>query len=890
MTRDDSAAGGTGPPRFAGLHLLGLSAFAFAQPLFDLLAGEATFFVARRSQAADVLLLAAALTLGPALALWLIESMVTRLSPGLGRCAHLFFVTGLVALIVMPLLTRGLSAGAASRLPGGAIAGLSLATGAVAAWAYSRWPPATTLATLLAAAAPLFAAGFLLDDAIARIAFEQPTSPSSTQADPAVDATTSVVLVVLDELPITSLLNSAGTFDAALFPNFARFADHATWYRNTTTVHSYTQWALPALLTGNYPRDIDKLPIARDHPDNLFTLLGDSYRMRVLETVTDLCPPELLDDIATAGRAGLGARLASLAHDLPVVYAHIVLPPDLASGLPPIDLGWSDFADPTTGASPTGAAGGGHTPTERGAARDQTEGEPAKRREGGAQERLGRTRHFRALATGDRAAGLADFAEWIDDSTAPTLYYVHVVLPHAPWTYLPSGRRYVDNGVIHSPGSEVWSGHPWLTLQALRRHLLQTGLTDALLGDIIDQLQARDRYDDSLVIVLADHGISFHPGTERREAMTDNASDVAWVPLLLKLPGQRDARIDDRNAELIDVLPTIADVLDVPLPWDVDGHSLLEASPPRPHKTVFRRHAPEPLRLPPGRPAAWPGLERKLEFIGAASDWRDVFAAGPLAELAGRHAADLPAATREGVSAQLDGAAALRNVDLSGGLVPAHVVGRIQAGPGHALPEFVALSLNGRVQSVAPAMPLPTADGRSGEADVSFLLSDEALREGANDVTLFAIVESGGHVALAPLLLPTWELQGGAGRTQLRRSDGRVVEIRPDALQGSVYGATVEDGRLRLVGWAADVDRSRVSDAIVVTADDVPIFSGTSRQPMDRIARRFDDPALRDAGFVHELPLQLFDGDPRGRLRVFAVCGDVATELPHSGEADWVRP
>ncbi|HWT24045.1 MAG TPA: hypothetical protein VN213_11115, partial [Solirubrobacteraceae bacterium] len=62
----------TGAPRAIGfrraaLHLGGLWALAFAQPLFDLLGRNAQFFVARRSTGGDIVLLALGYALVPPL-------------------------------------------------------------------------------------------------------------------------------------------------------------------------------------------------------------------------------------------------------------------------------------------------------------------------------------------------------------------------------------------------------------------------------------------------------------------------------------------------------------------------------------------------------------------------------------------------------------------------------------------------------------------------------------------------------------------------------------------------------------------------------------------------------------------------------------------------------
>jgi len=100
-----------------------------------------------------------------------------------------------------------------------------------------------------------------------------------------------VVLVFFDEFPLQSLLDSGGRIDRRVYPNLAGVADRATWYRNATGVSRFTQWAVPAMLTGRYPSKF-KAPIAQQYPDNLFTLFGQSYNLKVDELVTRLCPTQ----------------------------------------------------------------------------------------------------------------------------------------------------------------------------------------------------------------------------------------------------------------------------------------------------------------------------------------------------------------------------------------------------------------------------------------------------------------------------------------------------------------------------------------------------------------------------------------------------------------------
>jgi hypothetical protein len=110
---------------------------------------------------------------------------------------------------------------------------------------------------------------------------------------------------------------------------------------------------------------------------------------------------------------------------------------------------------------------------------------------------------------------------------------------------------------------------------ARTRHLLQVQWSDRVLGATIDRLRELGRWDDSLVIVTSDHGAGIQPGDSQRLLTRSNETEIAWTPLLVKLPGQTTGAVDDRNALSVDVLPTIAEVVGIEIGWDVVGQSLL---------------------------------------------------------------------------------------------------------------------------------------------------------------------------------------------------------------------------------------------------------------------------------------------------------------------------
>ena len=117
----------------------------------------------------------------------------------------------------------------------------------------------------------------------------------------------------------------------------------------------------------------------------------------------------------------------------------------------------------------------------------------------------------------------------------------------------------------------TWVGPQWLADQGFQRHLLQTEYADKLLGDLLRRLRETGLYDRALMVVLADHGVSFRAGDRRRRPTPTNVQDVASMPLFIKLPGQREGGIEDTAVRTIDVLPTIADELGLKLREPVDG-------------------------------------------------------------------------------------------------------------------------------------------------------------------------------------------------------------------------------------------------------------------------------------------------------------------------------
>jgi hypothetical protein len=219
---------------------------------------------------------------------------------------------------------------------------------------------------------------------------------------------------------------------------------------------------------------------------------------------------------------------------------------------------------------------------------------------------------------------------------SPSLWYVHFMLPHSPWQYLPSGERY---SVRPAPGwgaDEVWNPNQTAVDQDWQRHLFQLGYADTVLGRLVARLRATGLYDRALVVVTADHGISFRAGQKRRPLSPANLQDIAYVPLFVKAPGQQQGQVVTGLARTIDIVPTIAREVRVPIPWQVDGHSLLGPRPVERNVVLIkdggRRFvvpAPALQRLHEQ------ALRREVALFGSGQPLSMVFAVGPDRKLLG---------------------------------------------------------------------------------------------------------------------------------------------------------------------------------------------------------------------------------------------------------------
>jgi hypothetical protein len=702
---------------WAFLELFALVGFVVAQPTLDVLGKAPDFFLFRRADRGEILLLVLAVTVLPALGLWLVELVAGLAGDRARRVVHLLLVTALLGVLALEVGKKLTSVRGAGLVAIGTVAGLA------GGLLYANRSGLRLWLRYLAPAPLVFALVFLLISPVSKLVLPQPGGVVDADSPGVrINPEHPVVMILLDEFPTTSLLDSEGRIDARLYPNFAKLAGQSTWYRNATAVSGLTNWAVPAMLTGRYPGkgQEEASPTAAQYPDNLFTLLGRSYDVEQFQVVTRLCPAEVCQ--ATRDSAPSAAGLKTTLRDSARVFKRIVWPQDVDEN----PTGAWLTADPAEDEKPAIKPGNGPV-----------------------------SPILKEIDKGNEPRQYYNFVKSIEGSDKPTFYFLHLLLPHQPWHYLANGRKYTDRG--DGRNANGWTSEPWPPQLSRQRHLMQTGETDRLIGQVMRRLQEQGMYDDTLFVVTADHGMSFKPGEfGRRVATPGNVDQVLWVPLFIKRPGQQEGQRTDRNWEHVDLVPTVADLLGIKVPWELDGVSQAGAEEPRTRseKWFFSR---------PGARQEFPGPENLAkalrgvtdEMVKAGNGYKGWFQFGPHGDLVGKRPGQVGVDPAPAGSVRVDKLAEYRRVDPESGLLPAQVTGQVSLAAGVPARPAVVVAVNGVIAGVSEIFrEQRDAQGSQpvGPPDkFSAMALDTLFKQGDNRLELFVVDSAGGRVRLRPL-------------------------------------------------------------------------------------------------------------------------------------------
>jgi arylsulfatase A-like enzyme len=182
------------------------------------------------------------------------------------------------------------------------------------------------------------------------------------------------------------------------------------------------------------------------------------------------------------------------------------------------------------------------------------------------------------------------------ESGAPRFIAAGIDRPHLPW-YVP--QKYLDLhpldrielpavraddlddvAEIARPGeADAVAVHEWITAEGrwpegVQAYLASVSFADAMVGRLLDALDASGRAGNTIIVLWGDHG--YHLGEKGRWHKSTLWEESTHVPLIIVAPGvTMPGSRTSRPVSLMDLYPTLAELAGLDTPEHVEGRSLV---------------------------------------------------------------------------------------------------------------------------------------------------------------------------------------------------------------------------------------------------------------------------------------------------------------------------
>jgi Sulfatase len=747
----------------AWLSILTLTTFVIAQPVYEILASNPEFISVRHISNTRLLLIILVFNLLPATVLFLVWLLCDRIHRVLSRIffSILFFAFSLL------LLWQVHNAYLPDWQPFRRSYLLWFAPALLIGLASLKFPKGFRSFLLVLSPVVLFLPALFLYHTWRKAKNPQPPAIAANQAIPRIDGGKlhPVFILLFDELTLRALVNEDGEIDARQFPNFHELSQESHWFRSATANADSTYTSIPVILTGDYHRTED-LGAELDR-NNILALLAPYYDIYVYEPEPFLCS----SSVYHCPDQEAADRFSQLAWDIVCLMAVRALPKALTLNLPPMEMSWGPFEYVSF------------------------------------HERMfRRVRRFDSFlhSIGRR-------------SRRPPFYFFHNELPHSPYVFEADGKIYrVAPYLLHAE----FLNDSAILRELWNRYLMQVAFTDRQLGQFMARLKEAGLYDSSLVIVTADHGISFRPQAAGRRVNVADADLVLRVPLFIKLPFQKVGGASDSDVQHIDLVPTIAHDAGLAVPWKVAG------------REVFGSNLSVRSRI------AYDAGGKRLELSGVPPFSSLTFPDPSSSPLVGQKIEAFRINPDENIGGSLDTLSDWQVVRTAeSGDRRIYMNGWAALLDTRQAPRQVAITVNNEIVSVtSPCFSRPSVASHFGDMSLlrtgwSTSFSTRTLHDGANSVAAYVVLDE-GKKELAPLrhngINEVWQTAPndtavtnlvGKGITEFGlNSDSGVAGSLDDLSEIQIQ--TPPEGvefTIKVEGWAAIPPRGAIPKRIAVS-------------------------------------------------------------------------
>jgi hypothetical protein len=351
-----------------------------------------------------------------------------------------------------------------------------------------------------------------------------------------------IILLLFDTMTASNL--SLYGYPRQTSPNFERFAERATVFHRYNSAGNYTVPGVASLLTGMYPwthRAINHSGLVRrDMLDrNIFALVGDEYNR------TGFAQTGWASFILTQFRKDLNNYLSPGEFS---VLSHLI-----GDGFPDKTLayrGLDDFMFKME-KSPSSLVLGS---LERTILYEQAKKIPAKDYPRGIPKTGAYPVYFLLNQV------FEGLVKMLKDQSSPSLSYIHLFPPHAPYSPLRQfyGMFWNDNYFPPAkPQHKLGDGHDERKVYIGRLSYDEyLASVDFEFGRFIDSLDSEGVLDNSYLIITSDHGELLERGCKGHD--TPLVFDpIVHSPLLIHAPGQTERKDIHAPVNSVDILPTV---------------------------------------------------------------------------------------------------------------------------------------------------------------------------------------------------------------------------------------------------------------------------------------------------------------------------------------------
>lgn len=202
--------------------------------------------------------------------------------------------------------------------------------------------------------------------------------------------------------------------------------------------------------------------------------------------------------------------------------------------------------------------------------------------------------HFESNRTGKEEYGIevvyTKAVNWLKGNhSKPFFLFLHTYQPHSPYDPLPPFDIYSDknyNGIVDVSAGQKSDYYEGIKSEMTREDYQyvidkydgEILYTDHFIGKLFEELRRLGLYDKSVIILTSDHGENFMDHTDSELGFIGHYElydEIVKVPLIIKAPELPTGKVINAQAESIDIMPTVLDLLEINIHHKVDGGSLM---------------------------------------------------------------------------------------------------------------------------------------------------------------------------------------------------------------------------------------------------------------------------------------------------------------------------